>query len=101
MATTEEPANRPPYCSARVRGPIWIASRAASRFLNATTARAPKSARPAPLCVLAWLHWALGRGSVAGILVEQALTIDPDYGFATLLLTMLDAGRLPDWAFEG
>ncbi|HUG50284.1 MAG TPA: DUF4192 family protein, partial [Terrimesophilobacter sp.] len=69
--------------------------------LTAVTARAPKSARPAPLCVLAWLHWALGRGSVAGILVEQALTIDPNYGFATLLLTMLDAGRLPDWAFEG
>ena len=69
--------------------------------LTAVTALAPKSARPAPLCVLAWLHWALGRGSVAGLLVEQALTIDPEYGFATLLLAMLDAGRLPDWAFEG
>jgi hypothetical protein len=69
--------------------------------LTAVTARAPKSARPAPLCVLAWLHWALGRGSVAGILAQQALTIDPDYGFATLLLAMLDAGKLPDWAFEG
>jgi hypothetical protein len=69
--------------------------------LTAVTALAPKSARPAPLCVLAWLHWALGRGSVAGILVEKALTIDPDYGFARLLLTMLDAGRLPEWAFEG
>jgi hypothetical protein len=69
-------------------------------ILTAVTARAPKSARPAPLCVLAWLHWALGRGSVAGLLVEQALAIDPDYGFARLLLTMLDAGRLPEWAFE-
>ncbi len=68
--------------------------------LTAVTARAPRSARPAPLCVLAWLHWALGRGSVAGILAEQALTIDPDYGFARLLLGMLDAGRLPEWAFE-
>jgi hypothetical protein len=70
------------------------------QFLNTTTARAPKSARPAPLSVLAWLHWALGRGSVAGILAEQALTIDPGYGFAGLLLGMLDAGRLPEWAFE-
>jgi hypothetical protein len=69
--------------------------------LTAVTARAPQSARPAPLCVLAWVHGALGRGSVAGILAQQALTIDPDYGFATLLLAMLDAGRLPDWAFEG
>ncbi|MEO7006686.1 MAG: DUF4192 domain-containing protein [Terrimesophilobacter sp.] len=68
--------------------------------LTAVTARAPRSARPAPLCILAWLHWALGRGSVAGILAEQALTIDPDYGFARLLLGMLDAGRLPEWAFE-
>ena len=38
---------------------------------------------------------------MAGILAQQALTIDPDYGFATLLLAMLDAGKLPDWAFEG
>ncbi|WP_346233569.1 DUF4192 domain-containing protein [Parafrigoribacterium mesophilum] len=68
--------------------------------LMAVTARAPKSARPAALCTLAWLQWALGRGSVAGILAQQALSIQPDYGFARLLSAMLDAGRLPEWAFE-
>jgi hypothetical protein len=68
-------------------------------LLSAVTARAPRSARPAALCSLAWLQWALGRGSVAGSLAQQALAIDPGYGFAGLLLTVLDAGRLPEWAF--
>lgn len=71
----------------------------ALELLGALTARAPVSARPAPLCMLGWLSWALGRGSVAGIFVEQALAIDPDYRLAQLLITMLDAGRLPEWAF--
>jgi hypothetical protein len=64
------------------------------------TARAPASARPAPLSMLAWLSWALGRGSVAGSFLEQALAIDSDYGLALLLLQMLDAGHLPEWAFQ-
>ena len=67
--------------------------------LLALTARAPASLRPAPLTMLGWLSWALGRGSVAGSFVEQALAIDPDYGMAGLLGAMLDAGRLPEWAF--
>lgn len=51
------------------------------------------------LASLAWLNWALGRGSVAAEYVDQARTADPDYPFAELIETMLDAGMLPEWVF--
>jgi hypothetical protein len=68
-------------------------------LLKTLVATAPKRARPAPLCMLAWLSWALGRSSVAGIFIDQALAIDPGYGMARLLLTVVSAGHLPEWAF--
>jgi hypothetical protein len=74
--------------------------RRAIAVLKAVAARAPRSARPAPLCVLAWLHWALGRGSVAGLFVDRALAIDPTHSMAGLLRAMFDSGALPQWAFE-
>lgn len=68
-------------------------------LLKTVVASAPRRNRPAPLCMLAWLSWALGRGSVAGIFVEQALSIDPDYGMALLLNTVVCSGILPEWAY--
>lgn len=68
-------------------------------LLKTLVALAPKRVRPAPLCMLAWLSWALGRSSVAGIFIDQALAIDPEYGMARLLLTVVSAGHLPEWAF--
>jgi hypothetical protein len=50
--------------------------------------------------MLAWCHWALGAGTLAGRWVDQARAIDPEYGLAELLDRMLSAGRLPDWAWE-
>jgi hypothetical protein len=67
--------------------------------LREATALAPKSYRPAPLCMLAWLSWALGRGSVAGLYIDQALAIDPKYSMALLLDTLFSSGHLPDWAY--
>jgi hypothetical protein len=60
---------------------------------------APRSARPAPLCMLAWLSWTLGQGSVAGIYIDTALDIDGEYGMARLLLQLIGSGHLPEWAF--
>ena len=68
--------------------------------LKAIVARAPKSACAAPLTALAWLNWALGRGSVAGIFADRALTIDPDYPMAQLVAIIVESGRLPEWAFQ-
>ncbi|MFC6357385.1 DUF4192 domain-containing protein [Luethyella okanaganae] len=62
--------------------------------------RAPKSARLAPLCMLAWLNWALGRSSRAGVFIDQAFAIEPGYGLAGVLHAMVHGGRLPEWAFD-
>ncbi|TFD65760.1 DUF4192 domain-containing protein [Cryobacterium ruanii] len=73
--------------------------RIAIRLLRFLVAMAPRSAKPAPLCMLAWLSWALGSGSVAGFFVDQALAIDSQYSMATLLDLLLKSGHLPEWAF--
>lgn len=70
------------------------------RLLKLLVAMAPRSARPAPLCMLAWLTWTLGQSSVAGIYVDTALDIDAEYGMALLLRQVLGSGHLPEWAFE-
>lgn len=71
----------------------------AIEVLKAVVALAPRSARPGPLCMLAWLSWTLGRGSVAGIFIDQALAIDKRYSMAGLLCTLFDSGHLPEWAY--
>lgn len=68
-------------------------------LLKLLVAMAPRSARPAPLCMLAWLSWALGQGTVAGIYLDTALEIDTGYGMALLLERMIGSGHLPEWAF--
>lgn len=49
--------------------------------------------------VLAWLHWAIGRGTTARAMLEHALAADPAHGLAGLLRTFLGSGRLPEWLF--
>ncbi|GAA3893820.1 hypothetical protein GCM10022381_39330 [Leifsonia kafniensis] len=68
-------------------------------ILKTAVALAPRAMRPAPLCMLAWLSWSLGMGSVAGMFLDQALTIDREYGMALLLNTLIGSGRLPEWAY--
>jgi len=84
------------------RGPAPDGDRieAAVALLTALIARADDSARPAPLCMLAWLTWALGRGSAAGTHVDEVRALAPEYGMGQLLDTMLGAGALPDWIFQ-
>lgn len=69
-------------------------------ILKKCVSLAPSHWRPAPLCMLAWLSWSLGRGSTAGLFVDEALSIDPRYGMARLLMTMFGTGVLPEWAFR-
>jgi hypothetical protein len=77
--------------------PEWVEG--AISLLKAAVALAPRALRPAPLCMLAWLSWSLGSGSVAGMFTDQALTIDRKYGMALLLNALLASGRLPEWAY--
>ena len=69
------------------------------QLLLTVVSRAEDAERPAPLCMLAWLNWALGRGSRAGRYIDEARAIDPSYGMAELLDTMVSNGMLPEWAF--
>lgn len=50
--------------------------------------------------MLAWLSWALGRGSLAGQYIRLARAIDPSYSMAELLDTMLSNGMMPEWVLE-
>jgi hypothetical protein len=68
-------------------------------ILLAVVSRADDPDRPAPLCMLAWLTWALGLTSHAHRFAQEALTIDPGYGLAELLSAMFNHGMLPEWAF--
>ncbi|MFT4156689.1 MAG: DUF4192 family protein [Microbacterium sp.] len=63
-------------------------------------ARAPRMARPAPLTAAAWLSWALGRSTHAEHYLQLVREIDPEYGLAALLSTIVGAGMLPDWTFR-
>ncbi len=62
-------------------------------------ANAPAGYRAAPLCMAAWLAWALGMGSAAGMLIDQAVAAEPGLSMATLLSAFIGSGALPEWAF--
>ncbi|MFF7682847.1 DUF4192 family protein [Microbacterium sp. NPDC007973] len=60
----------------------------------------PLDRRPGPLSACSWLAWAQGRSSHAATYAEEALRIDSQHGLSTIMLSLLDAGRLPEWVFE-
>ncbi|MCS3442425.1 DUF4192 domain-containing protein [Microbacterium phyllosphaerae] len=74
--------------------------RRALTLARATAARAPLASRPGPLTAAAWLSWALGRASHAAHYLELVREIDPRYGLAAMLDTMINAAVLPEWAFR-
>ena len=72
---------------------------AATALLTTLISRADDADRPAPLCMLAWLNWARGRGSVAGAHIDEARSIAPEYSMAKLLDSLFSSGNLPEWIF--
>lgn len=74
--------------------------RRALSAVRVTASRAPRSARPAVLTAAAWLSWALGRATHAGHYLDAAREIDPDYGLAVLLESLIEQAVLPEWAFN-
>ncbi|MBG6239683.1 hypothetical protein IWX78_002670 [Mycetocola sp. CAN_C7] len=73
--------------------------RSAIELLRVAASRVPRRARPPLLTMIAWSHWALGAGTLAGRWTDQARAIDRSYRLAELLDTMLQAGHLPEWAW--
>lgn len=84
------------------RGPTPDAARLrlALSVARLAAARAPRRLRPAPLTIAAWLSWALGRSTHAEHYLQLVRAIEPEYGLAELLGTMVGAGMLPEWAFR-
>lgn len=74
--------------------------RIALSVVRRAAALAPRASRPAPLTAAAWLSWALGRSTHAGRYLELVREIDPKYGLAALLETMIGGALLPEWAFR-
>jgi hypothetical protein len=70
---------------------------ALSRYAAAV---APRDARPGPLAMCAWLSWALGRSTHADAYAERACEIEPEHGLSQIVLSFVQAGHLPDWAFR-
>lgn len=56
--------------------------------------------RYALMCVLAWIEWARGRGSLALTLLDQVLRECEDYNLAVLLKQLLNTGVMPHWATD-
>ena len=73
------------------------AALALSRYAAAV---APRERRPGPLAMCAWLSWALGRSTHAGAYAERACEIEPEHGLSQIVLSFVQAGHLPDWAFR-
>lgn len=61
---------------------------------------APAQRRRAPLTLAAWLSWALGRSTHAGIYLEWVREIDPDYGLAEIVSAMVRNGHLPEFLWS-
>lgn len=74
--------------------------RLALTVVRHAAAAAPRASRRGPLTAAAWLSWALGRSTHAAHYLDLVRAIDPQYGLAALLGTMVDAGMLPEWAFR-
>ncbi|MCY1157410.1 MAG: hypothetical protein MOP51_430 [Citricoccus sp.] len=49
-------------------------------------------------CLVAWVEWARGRGSVAGRIIEECRRSDPDYPLGQVLGEVIDRGILSGWA---
>ncbi|MCU1410488.1 MAG: hypothetical protein JWR04_1195 [Rhodoglobus sp.] len=79
--------------------PDTVRIETAIELLTALVSRADDADRPAPLCMLAWLNWARGRGSAAGGHIDEALSIAPEYSMAKLLDSLFSSGTLPEWIF--
>ena len=72
----------------------------ALELVRECAALAPRRQRPGLLAAAAWMSWALGRSTHADRYAKKALQIDPEHGLSEIVMTMVAAGHLPEWAFE-
>ncbi len=68
-------------------------------ILRHTITHLPLDLRPDLLCMLAWLHWAMGSSTAAGAHIDAALSIDAGHGMAQVLSVLVSSGKVPRWIF--
>jgi hypothetical protein len=68
-------------------------------FITKLVSCADDAVRPGPLYILAWLHWALGHGTLAFVYLAEASRLAPELDEVEHLDWMLRNGVLPAWAF--
>jgi len=94
----------PPHLAMRMWGegdpPSPARLDTALRLARQVAASVPRSGRPGPLAMCAWLAWALGRSTHAAEYAQRACAIEPDHGLSQIVLSFVHAGHLPDWAFR-
>ncbi|MFT4282137.1 DUF4192 family protein [Microbacterium sp.] len=56
--------------------------------------------RVGALAVCAWLSWALGGSTHAGVYADAALSLEADHGLADIVRSFVATTHLPDWAFR-
>ncbi|MGO2051751.1 hypothetical protein CIK76_11145 [Glutamicibacter sp. BW80] len=56
--------------------------------------------RHALMCILAWIEWARGRGTMAIALIDRVLSERGDYRLAQLLRELMNRGSMPEWATD-
>jgi hypothetical protein len=72
----------------------------AIQFVRRLVSCADDTARLRPLTILAWLHWALGRGSLASVYLAEARTLAAKDPRVEEFEAVLQSGVLPPWLFE-
>lgn len=72
----------------------------ALELVRTVAASVPASQRPGALSVCAWVSWALGRSTHAHTYATEALRLDPEHGLSEIVVSLVQAVHLPDWAFR-
>lgn len=67
------------------------------RLWEAVTARTITDQRAPVLGILAWLHWATGKRSIAAACAERAIELDGAVSLAHSVLQLTDSQVIPDW----
>jgi hypothetical protein len=80
------------------RAPDWDRIARLHRACESLLPEAAGEAASAARCLVAWVEWARGRGSVAGRIIEECRRADPDYPLGRVLGEVVDRGILSGWA---
>lgn len=100
----EDGADYPPHLAMNIWGegdrPDSRRLLRALEVVRRVAAAAPDGRSAGPFAAAAWIAWALGRSTHAAVYAERACEEEPGHGLAGIVMTFVNAGHLPDWAFQ-